>query len=157
MRLKMNKRVFCCGFLFGVLITWILSFYLYYTLTHRPQSTVIKDHIQYLQKNIFNEDSDEDDSNEHGNSLDHEVLFDHGKSSYVKEKYKKSKQKRIYSQKLIDELKPVHITDPPEYGIIKNVEDQAVRDEGFKQHAFNCLVSNQIGVFREIPDTRHRL
>lgn len=155
----MNKRVFCCGFIFGVLITWILSFYLYYTLTINSKSTAIKDHIEYLQKNVFNEDSgeDDDDSSEHGNSLDNEILIDHGKSSHVKEKFKKAKQKRIYSQKLIDELKPVQITDPPEFGIIKNFEDQFVRDDGYNQHAFNCLVSNQIGVFREIPDTRHRL
>lgn len=152
----MNKRIFCCGFLFGVLITWILSFYLYYTLTLHSQTEVIKDHIQYLQKNIFNEDSDES-SNEHGNSLDHEMLVDHGKSSYIKEKYKKSKLKRTRSQKLIDELKPVQIEEAPEYGIIKNVEDQYVRDEGYKLHAFNCLVSNQIGVSREVPDTRHRM
>lgn len=152
----MNKRVFCCGFLFGVLITWVLSFYLYYTLTVHSQSSDINA-IKYLQKNIFNEDSGEEDSREHGNSLDHDLSKGQGKSSYVKEKYKKFKQKRIYSQKLIDEMKPVQITDPPEYGIIKNVADQYVRDEGYKQHAFNCLVSNQIGTSREIPDTRHRL
>ena len=155
----MNKRVFCSGFLFGVLITWILSFYLYYTLTAHSQSTAIKDHLQYLQKNIFNdyEESDEEDSKETRNELNHEISEDHGKSSYVKEKYKKSKLKKFYNQKLMDELKPMAITDSPEFGIIKNIEDQIVRDEGYQQHAFNCLVSNQIGISRKIPDTRHRL
>lgn len=144
----MNKRVFCCGFLFGVLITWVLSFYLYYTLTNHSQSALIKD----IQKNIFNDNSDEDDESKElrDNSLHHEAYRNEGKSSHHKEKPK-------HSQKLIDELQPVLIKQSPEYGIIKNAEDQFIRDDGYKTHAFNCLVSNQIGVFREIPDTRHKL
>lgn len=152
----MNKRVFCCGFIFGVLITWVLSFYLYYSLTLRPQSPTIKDHLVKLQKNIFNQDSDEeDDSSEYSNSLHHKE--EGGKSSYLKEKHAKEKLKRKQSQKLLEELRPVAISQSPEYGIIKNVEDQFIRDDGYKTHAFNCLVSNHIGVYREISDTRHKL
>lgn len=156
----MNKRVFCCGVLFGVLITWMLSFYLYYILTVHPQSALIKDQFQYLQNNIFNDDSKEDDDVDeseeqlHDNSIHHE-LNGGGKSYYVKDKFAKLRRKQ--SQKLINELKPVTISQDPEYGIIKNAEDQFIRDDGYKNHAFNCLVSNNIGVYREIPDTRHKL
>lgn len=155
----MNKRVFCCGVLFGVLITWILSFYLYYKITAHPQSTLIKDQFQYLHNNIFNDDSNEqeDDSDEqlHDNSIHHEI--EGGKSYYFKDKFAKAKLRRKQNQKLIIELKPVTITQSPEYGIIKNAEDQFIRDDGYKNHAFNCLVSNNIGIFREIADTRHKL
>lgn len=153
----MNKRVFCCGVLFGVLITWVLSFYLYYILTVHPQSTLIKDQFQYLQNNIFNDDSNEADESEeeelHDNSIHHEA--NGGKSYYVKDKFAKLRRKQ--NQKLINELKPVTIIQSPEYGIIKNAEDQFIRDDGYKNHAFNCLVSNNIGNTREIPDTRHKL
>lgn len=150
----MNKRVFCCGFFFGVLLTWILSFYLYYSLNNPSSLKVYRD----LHKNIFNV-QEEDESGENDNSeefqLDDNSIEDHGaKSSYVKGK---EKVKKKYSQSLIDELTPVTIKQLREFGIIKTVEDQVVRDEGYKTHAFNILVSNQIGVIRDIPDTRNKV
>lgn len=44
-----------------------------------------------------------------------------------------------------------------EFGLIRNAEDQYIRDTGYKQHAFNALVSNNIGLFRKLPDTRHKV
>lgn len=46
---------------------------------------------------------------------------------------------------------------PDEFGIIRNPADQFIRDEGYKRHAFNVLVSNKLGLSRYIPDTRHKL
>lgn len=43
------------------------------------------------------------------------------------------------------------------YGIINNLDDQHIRDLGYKNHAFNALVSNNIGLKRDIPDTRHKI
>lgn len=40
---------------------------------------------------------------------------------------------------------------------MRNAQDQYVRDSGYKQHAFNVLVSGKIGLIRPIPDTRHQL
>lgn len=40
---------------------------------------------------------------------------------------------------------------------MRNEEDQYIRDSGYKRHAFNILVSGNIGLARSIPDTRHRL
>lgn len=155
----MNKRVFCCGFFFGVLITWMLSFYLYYSLNNRDTLKV----YEHIQKNIFNsEESEEDISNDdniiQSNKLiEDDLISPDGKSSYVKKKFFKEKSKRKPSQKLIDELQPVTIKQFPEYGIVHNVEDQFIRDEGYKTHAFNALVSNNIGNYREIPDTRNKV
>lgn len=39
-------------------------------------------------------------------------------------------------------------------GIIQNNEDERIRDEGYKNHAFNELISNRLGIYREIQDTR---
>jgi polypeptide N-acetylgalactosaminyltransferase len=150
----MNKRVFCCGFFFGVIITWILSFYLYYSLNTPQTLKVYRD----FQKNIFNSD-DFDDSNEDflkANNLINNKEVE-GKVSYVKKKYDKEKSKRKLSRKLIEELTPVTSRQFSEFGIIKNVEDQIIRDDGYKTHAFNVLVSNQIGITRQIPDTRNKM
>jgi polypeptide N-acetylgalactosaminyltransferase len=152
----MNKRIFCCGFFFGVLITWILSFYLYYTLSN-PQILLRE---RYEEENIFNIDNH---SNKQFNDRKDNSIFSNDetdigdkKSIYVKEKYLKQKAKKKYSQKLINDLSPITILQINELGIIKNVQDQHERDSGYKTHAFNVLISNQIGNYREIPDTRHK-
>lgn len=134
----MNKKSFICGVIVGVLVTWALSFYLYYSLNSSQTSA-----ISNLQKNIFNfDDSDEDD-----NDSD-----DKGSSA---KKIKLEKEKKGW--KIRPDLEPVKVPQFEEFGIIKNVADQAVRDMGYKTHAFNVLVSNQIGSFRDIPDTRHKM
>lgn len=150
----MNKKSFVCGVIVGVLVTWSLSFYLYYSLSKSEPSK-----LNGLQKNIFNfEESDEDSDEISDNSIDvkHGKLSD-GKASYFKSKLRKEQGKRKFSRKLIEELKPVTIKQPEEFGIIRNAEDQFIRDSGYKTHAFNVLVSSQIGTFREIPDTRHKM
>ena len=42
-------------------------------------------------------------------------------------------------------------------GIIRNSEDQKVRENGYEKHAFNELISNRLGSHREIQDTRDKL
>ncbi|KAH8298231.1 hypothetical protein KR018_011435 [Drosophila ironensis] len=42
-------------------------------------------------------------------------------------------------------------------GVVRNKQDKYIRDIGYKHHAFNALVSNNIGLFREVPDTRHKV
>lgn len=44
-----------------------------------------------------------------------------------------------------------------ELGMIRNPVDQQKRDDGYKRYAFNVLVSDNLSLHREIPDTRHRL
>lgn len=41
--------------------------------------------------------------------------------------------------------------------MVKNAEEQYLRDIGYKRHAFNILVSLKIGLTRELPDTRNTL
>lgn len=44
-----------------------------------------------------------------------------------------------------------------ELGMVRTIEDQALKDEGYKLHAYNILVSNRLEFNRSIPDTRHQL
>lgn len=41
--------------------------------------------------------------------------------------------------------------------MVKNAEEQYLRDIGYKRHAFNVLVSSKIGLTRDLPDTRNKL
>lgn len=42
-------------------------------------------------------------------------------------------------------------------GMIRNHEDERIREEGYGKHAFNVLISNRLGFHREIQDTRHEM
>lgn len=42
-------------------------------------------------------------------------------------------------------------------GMVRNLEDQRKRDEGYKNYSFNILVSDNIGFYRDILDTRNEL
>lgn len=44
-----------------------------------------------------------------------------------------------------------------EFGMVRNAEEQFLRDVGYRQHAFNTLVSDKIGLNRDILDTRNKL
>ena len=159
----MNKKtltIFFLGVIFGVVVSWAVSFYLYFALNSFSDNTNTSKLLK-LPENIFNLDSENDDSDPDENLSN---LIDgsnsklvSGKSSYIKVRVKKEQEKRKHSQKLIDELTPVTVSQDAEYGLIRNLEDQFIRDNGYKTHAFNVLVSNQIGLKREIYDTRHKM
>ncbi|VEN62720.1 unnamed protein product [Callosobruchus maculatus] len=42
-------------------------------------------------------------------------------------------------------------------GMLKSKEDQKVKEEGYKLHAYNVLISNRLGLNRDLPDTRNSL
>lgn len=123
-RSQMNKKSFFCGVVVGVLITWVLSFYLYYSLNSSESSK-----IGSSNKNIFNFDHSEEDSDESRDvSGDKLVKHNAEKSSYFKNKLQKEKEKRKLSRNLVEELnlKAVPMEQAEEFGIIKNVEDQVI-------------------------------
>lgn len=82
-------------------------------------------------------------------NLDPQIL---PKSSSIYTPYKNSEQ-------LIKSLKAVvHYMNVTEnFGFVKNSEDLQIRNEGYTKYAFNALASRNIGIYREIPDTRHKL
>ncbi|XP_055637765.1 polypeptide N-acetylgalactosaminyltransferase 35A [Toxorhynchites rutilus septentrionalis] len=180
---KRISRMVSKSFLWGVIaasLTWSISLYLYWCLTNtsnaigseptlaamisgnhnsadqqpvamfegksHPNKAVLAAHEhqpnllepQRLDKKLYNEKS---------YSFFHEKL----------DRYNKEKQYRKISHKLMDELKPIVPNGTDEFGMVRNSEEQFIRDVGYRKHAFNVLVSNKIGSFRYIPDTRHKL
>jgi len=52
---------------------------------------------------------------------------------------------------------PIKTLDSKSLGMIFNESDRLKKEEGFKAHAFNVLISERIGLLRELPDTRNEL
>lgn len=48
-------------------------------------------------------------------------------------------------------------SDSQGFGFVKNLDDLKIRNEGYSKYGFNALASRNIGNFRKIPDTRHKL
>ena len=46
--------------------------------------------------------------------------------------------------------------DPNDMGLVRNPEDKKILDDGYKNFAYNTLVSSRLGFFRDINDTRHK-
>lgn len=153
----MNKKSFIFGVIVGVAVTWIVSLYLYYIINSDNQQNTSTS--QQQMKNIFNVvDNEIKSANSIGGGFKEKYLDK--KASYLQEKYekyKKEQKKKKVSLNVFNELSPVEQDQDEEFGIIRNAEDQNVRDNGFKTHAFNVLVSNHIGLIRDIPDTRHQM
>lgn len=136
---------------------WVVTIYLYYSLNNHtleiriPSNPPKEDSSNFLPNQIHKDFVNKIDKK------DKSKVLGKGDFNDKYEKLKKDKHKKKYSQKLLDELIPVKIPIPEndEYGgAVNNLEDQIVRDTGYKNHAFNVLVSNNIGNFRNLPDTR---
>lgn len=41
--------------------------------------------------------------------------------------------------------------------MVRTVEDQVLKDEGYKLHAYNTLISDRLYLNRSLPDTRHEM
>ena len=63
--------------------------------------------------------------------------------------------KDIFEFKWKKELKILNSTDLVHLGMINSPQDQKVKDEGYKKHAFNLLISDRIGYRRMVPYTAH--
>ncbi|XP_011647130.1 polypeptide N-acetylgalactosaminyltransferase 11-like, partial [Pogonomyrmex barbatus] len=147
------------SFLSGIVIaslTWAFSLYLYSRLTQNAITT------SPTMLSLSN----------HRESIDKEMLRDNiiiarnekqiiiGKNAYNLKSNKDSRNNNL----LLQQLQPVPVKPAitleqglDELGMVKNLEDQQKRDEGYKNYAFNVLISDNLGIRRNIPDTRHKL
>ncbi|XP_053661491.1 polypeptide N-acetylgalactosaminyltransferase 35A [Anopheles marshallii] len=160
------------SFLWGVMaasLTWSISLYLYWNLSNTPTTNGAIGGEFRLAKTptspaVLGEDSRQYHNNLFGASderlrLKSSKLGDK-RDSLFKEKYARfmhEKEKRRISHRLIDQLQPMLPNGTDEFGMVQNSEEQFIRDIGYRKHAFNVLVSNKLGPFRPIPDTRHKL
>ncbi|XP_063613612.1 polypeptide N-acetylgalactosaminyltransferase 11-like [Penaeus indicus] len=62
-----------------------------------------------------------------------------------KERVREKPQTKEQSEQLLQEL-----------GLVKTKEDQEEKDNGYRLHAFNTLISSRLSVHRAIPDTRDK-
>lgn len=50
-----------------------------------------------------------------------------------------------------------NFTETEDFGLVKSLKDLEIRNEGYAKYGFNALASRNIGIYREVPDTRHNL
>ncbi|KYN22322.1 PREDICTED: polypeptide N-acetylgalactosaminyltransferase 35A-like [Trachymyrmex cornetzi] len=150
------------SFLSGIIIaslTWGFSLYLYSRLSQNAITTSPTILIPIVSK--------------HGESIDKEIMLRDnviiarnekqilaGKEAYNLKSNKNLRKNDLILQQLqAVPVKPAVTLDQglDELGMVKNLEDQRKRDEGYKDYAFNILISDNLGVRRNIPDTRHKL
>ncbi|KAJ8313677.1 hypothetical protein KUTeg_008238 [Tegillarca granosa] len=85
---------------------------------------------------------------------------DPGNSDYntqTEEKLNHNNLVKIVDKTNVALVKKYDINILNELGIIKTPNDQKLRDEGTRQHAFNQLISDRIGFHRSLPDSRNKL
>ncbi|XP_055541211.1 polypeptide N-acetylgalactosaminyltransferase 35A [Wyeomyia smithii] len=176
---KISKMV-SKSFVWGVIVaslTWSISLYLYWNLNSGINSASSVSEAYAGTNNGSNDDKQmpvvspveqkgkvKETQWQAGNQLG--PLGRNGKissdksNSFFKDKlnrFKKEQKFRKMSHQLIEEMQPIFPNGTDEFGMVRNSEEQFIRDVGYRRHAFNVLVSNKIGPFRPVPDTRHKL
>ncbi|KAL0276844.1 UNVERIFIED_CONTAM: hypothetical protein PYX00_004322 [Menopon gallinae] len=142
------------SFLLGIIaasITWSVVLYLYIKLgndLHKSLPKVISANhtIQNAkEKQVY--------------KIENDIVLPYENS--LKSLYYQKKKYFRNSEKLVKQLQPVVPVASNglegELGLVRTIEDQKKRDEGYKNFAFNVLVSDGIGMHRDLPDTRHQL
>ncbi|XP_015586678.1 polypeptide N-acetylgalactosaminyltransferase 35A isoform X2 [Cephus cinctus] len=162
------------SFISGIIIasaTWAFSLYLYSRLSQNSNTAnptmFVADLSRPLKESVF----DQRVNHDHTGELvlrDNSISEFHHKESNGNEAYnskgKKLNQPYQNSEKLLQQLQPLPVKPSvtlgqglEELGMVRNVAEQQKRDEGYKNYAFNILVSDNLSLQREIPDTRHKL
>ncbi|KAF7269919.1 hypothetical protein GWI33_017079 [Rhynchophorus ferrugineus] len=141
------------SFLYGVgfaSLTWIISFYLYTQLSTSLSTNSSKYFIPHSE------------NTKHPNQISK-----YEKKYSDKSYYRKNQGGSTFnSNSLIEKLRPVEVgpggsnkldEELFELGLVNNKIEQSIKDEGYKTHAYNVLISNKLGYNRTIPDTRNAL
>ena len=78
-------------------------------------------------------------------------------------KQKKAFMFRDSKESVRDDLQPRLVyrgtheeIDPSDIALVRNEDDKKLMDDGYKNFAYNSLVSSRLGVHRDINDTRHK-
>lgn len=80
-------------------------------------------------------------------------MIDNNELDYNAFNHKSAKDNFEYKWK--KDLKILNSTDLVHLGMINSPQDQKIKDEGYKKHAFNLLISDRIGYRRMVPYTAH--
>jgi len=177
---------FLLGIVFAS-VTWVVSLYLYSVITHESLTklaTTSKAPFINVPTPDKSENFIDSDLQNQRTIISHAVFLNSHPAKKSKPKIRQSEGNDINiplepkaegksahslknahywhgyknSDALIHKLQPKTLnSDINEVGMVKTVEDQALRSEGYKLHAFNVLVSRELSYHRDIPDTRHHL
>ncbi|XP_046594682.1 polypeptide N-acetylgalactosaminyltransferase 35A isoform X1 [Neodiprion lecontei] len=157
------------SFISGIVITsvtWTFSLYLYSRLSQNANTAsptiYVPDFSQPLKESVFDQRSNDQPEAIYIQNVKDKI---HRHQVSGKDPYNyKAHNDFQNSNKLLQQLQPVPVKPAvtvggglDEIGMVKNFEEQQKRDEGYKNYAFNVLVSDQLSLHREIPDTRHKL
>lgn len=150
MFLKIERRYSC--FLLGIIVasfTWAVSIYLYWSLNKEKYvSHTLNSSIGYRRQ------------------MQNDIVIpyedDEKKRWRAKSKYYDPnnliKKDDIIRQKLNPvPIKAVNDNEMSDIGIVRSLDDLKVRNEGYKLHGFNALISKNLDYHRIIPDTRNKL
>lgn len=134
----------------------------------RPQSSFDRPRNYFPKNTVFlnNELYDKDEIRDENLNPNHLDSPPGGGSKWrqkfqelIDDKFSKYKNSDKLVKSLKSKVKTVagdgELEEIGELGLIKTLEDKKLREEGYRKHAFNALVSERIGYHREIPDTRH--
>ncbi|XP_072029532.1 polypeptide N-acetylgalactosaminyltransferase 11-like [Amphiura filiformis] len=166
-------RCFCYGIVVSSFI-WVVIVYMFLTEVgsqkklpgladnYLPNKDTKDNRVHFvpkLRRKDWEENGEEDEHWRHNlvipddkerKKLSQEHFF--GKINEKKHK----KQSKLATAAVVEQI----LKDDDDFaqlGIVRNEKDRMTRDNGYRQHAFNELVSNRIGLHRNATDTRHTL
>ncbi|XP_031848535.1 polypeptide N-acetylgalactosaminyltransferase 35A [Nomia melanderi] len=162
----MSTRYF--SFLSGVIIaslTWAFSLYLYSRLSQNTDviypTILVSDSSKLLNESTFDHKAYNDRELRLRDNL---IFHDEKEVLAYKNSYGLKKSNYKNNDALLQQLQPIPVKPAvtlgqglDELGIVRNYDDQRKRSEGYKNYAFNVLVSDNLGIHRVLLDTRHKL
>ncbi|XP_022236726.1 polypeptide N-acetylgalactosaminyltransferase 11-like, partial [Limulus polyphemus] len=135
------------SFFLGIVLTsfvWAVIVYLYSDLgqSERPKISLSRQQFKKRLKPRYEN-----------------LMFEnhHDKINLSSEERHSQKNKDLQIVGMIGSVGSLKSGDLLQLGVVRNWEDQQVKEEGHRHHAFNLLISNRLGYHRDVPDTRHFL
>jgi len=76
----------------------------------------------------------------------------------TQQQYEQQQQQQQHDQQQQGKKSGSHFKgDDVYFGMIKDENEIVKREKGYRDFSFNVLVSDRIGYYRDVPDTRSRL
>ena len=151
--MRTSHKAFLLGIVFTS-VTWSVILYFYFSLQYPIAGSKINAVHSVPTSSSQDPEAFPIHAPENKKHFDPAVISNHiddeeSGFQHSSEKASRHKKKRPASSKM-DELET-------NLGLVKNKEDQKMREEGYSRHAFNTLVSSRLDYHREIPDSRHKM